>query len=113
MDNQPNLNLKDLVSSIRDELEQIDKGRQLAGKEALFQLKQLELELKFVVAGNGSARTGFDIKVISFGGEVGIRTEEVHTVKITFEVPADAGNVLGVRAHGSLYMSEQDVTPIE
>jgi hypothetical protein len=36
MDNQPNLNLKDLVSSIRDELEQIDKDVSLPARKHCF-----------------------------------------------------------------------------
>jgi hypothetical protein len=112
MNDKIRLNLVDLVTSIRDELEQADKARLVSGKAALFQLSGLELELNFVVSETAGAKGGFDIKVLSVGGDVSVRTEEVHKVKLTFEIPDEAKTVLGARARGSEAKPEFDITPV-
>jgi len=96
---QLKLNLIELVSAIRDELEHLDKTRIEAGRQALFHLSAMELELNFVVEENTSAKGGFDIKVLSLGGDVGVRTEQVQKVVLKFNVPSSATNVLGYSAY--------------
>lgn len=111
-----NINLKELVLAIRDELEQLDQARIMAKKAPLFHLTNLELELNFTVVASDSIKGGFDLKVISFGGSTGTKTEEVQKVILKFEVPAAPGAppVLGGRAHGETVLhSDTDILPLE
>jgi hypothetical protein len=101
------LNLIELVSAIRDELEHLDKARTEAGRKALFHLSAMELELNFIVEENSSAKGGFDIKVVSLGGDVGIRTEQIQKAVLKFNVPSSAMNVLGYQ----LYNIPKDEVP--
>jgi hypothetical protein len=111
-----NVNLKELVSAIRSELEQIDQARIMDEKPPLFQLTNLELELNFTVVENDSVKGGFDLKVISLGSDLGSSTQEVQKVILKFEVPAEArtSHVLGVRAHSSAPATlTDDVAPLK
>jgi hypothetical protein len=98
---QLKLNLMELVSAIRDELEQLDKARTEAGRKALFHLSAMELELNFVVEENTTAKGGFDIKVVSLGGDIGVRTEQVQKAVLKFNVPSSAINVLGYQLYNT------------
>jgi hypothetical protein len=91
------LNLAELVTAIRDELEQLDKKRNESGREALFRLSSLELELNFIVQESNSAKGGFDIKVVSLGADLGIRTEQIQKVVLKYEVATK--NAVGLWAY--------------
>ena len=93
------LNLKQLVSQIRGELEDLDRERQAQGKSPLFELEKLELEVKFTVTENQAKKAGFDLKIVSAGTEGTHRQETVHTVKLQYRLSEDAGT--GGRAHSS------------
>jgi hypothetical protein len=111
-----NINLKELVLAIRDELEQLDQARIMAKKAPLFHLTNLELELNFTVVESDSTKGGFDLKVISFGDDSGTKTEEIQKITLKFQVPADAKSspVLGGRAHGGAQVgSDTDISLIE
>jgi hypothetical protein len=103
------LNLIELVSAIRDELEQLDKARTEAGRQALFHLSAMELELNFIVEENSSAKGGFDIKVVSLGGDVGIRTEQIQKAVLKFNVPPSAKYVLGSQVYN--FLKDKDKVP--
>lgn len=109
------LNLSQLVSVIREELEELDLARALADKPALFQLSKMDLELAFTVVEDDSVKGGFDLKVISLGGQTAVRSEQVQRVKLSFEVPTQAIElgVPGTRAHHtSRSSSSTDVEPL-
>ncbi|HEV2705542.1 MAG TPA: trypco2 family protein [Pyrinomonadaceae bacterium] len=111
-----NINLKELVSAIRSELEQIDQARIMDAKPPLFHLTNLELELNFTVVENDSQKAGFDLKVVSLGSDLGTSSQEVQKVILKFEVPAEAktSTVLGVRAHSSHTPTlTDDISPLE
>lgn len=93
------LNLAELITTIRDELEQLDKNRVAVGREALFRLSSLELELNFVVEENSAAKGGIDLKVVSLGADLGVRREQVQKVVLKYEVPTN--NLLGTYAYES------------
>jgi hypothetical protein len=86
---QPKLNLEQLVTMIRDELERVDSAQQKAKRGALFRLSGLEVELSVVVEENTSAKGGFDIKVLSLGAETGVRTEQIQKILLKYDVPSD------------------------
>jgi len=63
-------NLSDLIRHIRAELEKADRVRLAEHRKALFELSSMELELHFAVVTDNTAKGGFDLKVISAGGEM-------------------------------------------
>jgi len=110
------INLQELISQIRDELEQVDRGRETAGKPPLFQLESLELELKFTVAESQESKGGLDLKVVSFGADQAVREEQVQTVRLCYRtVPtADEAPLPGTRAHASsAKQGTEDIVALE
>ena len=99
----PDLNLRELVSRIRSELEDVDRQRQADSKPALLTLESVDLELKFTVASSDSTKGGFDLKIVAVGREGGVREEAVQTIRLQYKVAKDAkGNSpVGGRAHSS------------
>jgi hypothetical protein len=109
------IDLQNLVTAIRDELERIDEGRLKAKKPALFHLADMELELNFTVVENVGAKGGIDLKVVSFGMEGSLKSEQVQKVRLKFKVPKEvqAANVVGARAHStSASHKPEDIEPI-
>jgi hypothetical protein len=106
-----------IVSHVRDQLEELDRQRQDAGKEALFQLSALELEFHFAVIEDTSAKGGFDLKIVSLGGSTDLKAEEVQKVRIKFDVASEASTAgrLGTRAYPTVSRrgGEKDVKPLE
>lgn len=95
------LNLKKLVSAVRDELEALDRERASGKRPPLFQLESMELELKFTVAESDSAKGGMDLKIVSFGADKALREEQVQSVRLRYRVApsAEDAKLLGTRAH--------------
>jgi hypothetical protein len=94
------LQLTDLIDTIRNELAAVDENRIRDGAEPLFELERLELELRFTVEQRAAGKTGFDIKVLTAGGEETLREELIQTVKISYRFVGESGT-LGGRAHWS------------
>ena len=64
----------------------------------------MELELNFTVVENTSTKGGIDLKIISVGGDTGVRTEQVQKkVRLKFDVPVEAQkvHVPGSRGHST------------
>jgi NTP-dependent ternary system trypsin peptidase co-occuring protein len=83
-------NLSELIRYIRAELEKADRVRLTENQKALFELSGMELELNFAVVRDATAKGGFDLKVISAGGETTLRNEQIQKVRLTYKVASDA-----------------------
>lgn len=109
--------LKDLVAHVRAELESLDRERQKAGREALFELESLELELKCTVTENTAIKGGIDIKVASIGAEMGDSGERIQTITLKYRVAQkpDHPMPLGARGHSSNIKTteERGIEPLE
>jgi hypothetical protein len=112
--NMNTIKLKDLVQDIRRQLEELDRERTSQELEALFELQGMDIELKFTVAESATAKGGFDIKIVTAGGEGHEHSEAVQTIKISYRVsPQYEG--FGKRAHHSSQHStakEEGVKPL-
>jgi hypothetical protein len=94
------INLKELVQEIRKQLEELDQERIAQGTDAMFELQNVELELKFTVRGSSSQKGGLDIKIVTAGTEKQEGTETIQTIKISYKAsPLYQG--VGTRAHHS------------
>ena len=58
-----------------------------AGKQALFQLSSMELELNFVVKSSSEVKGGFDLKIVSLGSKLAEAGEEVQKITVKFSTP--------------------------
>ena len=111
----PRIQLKELVQEVRRQLESLDQERTAAGADALFELQSMELELRFTVEESTTGKGGFDLKVITAGGEDKESSESVQTVKITYRVP-DGYRGFGGRAHSSGHRQankDEGIRPLE
>lgn len=79
------LNLKELVEHIRDELEHADRERAIQGREPLFKLEMLELEVKFTVTDESTGKGGIDLKVVTFGRQGSVASEAVQTIRLQYK----------------------------
>ena len=50
-------------------------------------LKELELELQYVVVEDNKQKGKFDIKVIGIGGEKKVESQYCHALRVKFECP--------------------------
>jgi hypothetical protein len=95
--NQSNINLSNLISTIRTELEEMEKKRIECNKEPMFQLKSMNIEINFVVEESSAGDAGFDIRVIKAGLSTKYTTSEIQKILLTFDIPNI--KILGVRLH--------------
>jgi hypothetical protein len=99
--------VKDLISMIRQQLEELDQERRDARAPALLKLDTVELEINFTVEETATKTGGVDLKVVSFGGDKQVKTEQVHKVTVKLSVAPEAEGRLGSRYHHGV------VSPIE
>lgn len=83
------MQIKDVVSQLRQQLEALDQERRDGNKLPLFNLSAVEVELSFVVKDSEDGKVGFDIKVISAGMGANQATESVQKMKIVLS-PAES-----------------------
>ena len=97
------MNIKNLVTSLREQLIEVDSERIAAGSKPLLELETVELEVNVTVSESADAKSGFDIKVLTLGGSISETQSEVHRVKVVYRVDDEArvGGSAGSRAHSS------------
>ncbi len=84
------LNISTLILEVRKELEKADLQMRTAGKQALFQLSSMELELNFVVKTSSEVKGGFDLKIVSLGSKLAEAGEEVQKITVKFDASDEA-----------------------
>ncbi|MGH9494374.1 MAG: trypco2 family protein, partial [Candidatus Sulfotelmatobacter sp.] len=63
------LGIDTLAEKVRSEMENIETWRQSNGKAALFELKDFELEISFVVKRSNKVKGDLEAEVVTVGGE--------------------------------------------
>jgi hypothetical protein len=82
----PRLTISNLVAAVRDELDKIEAERQAAARKPLFRLSKMEINVQFVVTVDETVKGGFDLKVVSVGGEREASSERTQSVTLTYDV---------------------------
>jgi hypothetical protein len=95
--NQNSLNLSNLISTVKNELEEMEKKRIESNIEPMFQLRTMNIEINFVVEESNAGNTGFDIKVIKAGLSTKFSSSEIQKISLTFDIPNT--KILGIRLH--------------
>ncbi|MBY5524446.1 trypco2 family protein [Rhizobium leguminosarum] len=93
------MQIKDVISNLRLQLEALDEERRSADLPSLFSLSSVEVELSFIVRESDDDKIGFDIKVISANMGGSQAQESIQKMKIIL-IPTDqdaADGLLGTR----------------
>jgi hypothetical protein len=77
------LSIKALIRAVSDELIASRIERQDAGQPALFEIKDLTIEVSFVVTESKGGGGGFDLKVIKADANVKYDREQVQKIILT------------------------------
>lgn len=110
----PNLSISELVAAVRKELNRIGSERVARGEQGLFQLSKMELCVQFVVTVDTSMTGGFDLKVVSVGGEKEVSSQQVQSVTLTYDILPEASSLPSARAHPAQSSEEGvDIVPID
>lgn len=80
---EQNLSIKTLIRAVSDELIASRIERQVAGQPAVFEIKDLTIEVSFVVTESAGGGGGFDLKVVKADGNVKYEREQVQKITLT------------------------------
>lgn len=81
--NETALCLKDVIRSVQTQLMESEKEREQMELPPLFTVKEVEIEMNFVVERSFAAQTEANIIVVDASGEAGYRKEEINRIKVT------------------------------
>lgn len=91
------LGIDALAEKVRSELEKLETWRQSNGKAALFELKDFELEVSFVVKKSRKVKGELEAEVITVGGEAEHSKEATQKVVLHMGViPAETLKIMPV-----------------
>ena len=86
------LGVKGLVERVKEELISVEKGRLQTAQSALFELKDFDLEIKFVVNEKTTQSGKIEYEVVTIGRETSVSTENVQTIKLHMTaIPPEEG----------------------
>ncbi|HKQ07724.1 MAG TPA: trypco2 family protein [Blastocatellia bacterium] len=80
------LGVKDLIEKVKSELIEMEQNREREGKAALFELKDFDLEINFVVKAVNKESGQAEFKVITVGGETESDSEKAQKIKLHMTV---------------------------
>lgn len=83
--NDQSLPIGDLIRRIQNDLIESQRQRESEGQPPLFEVDSLTLEVHFVVTRSTKTTGGFDLKVITFGGETTYTSEQVHKISLSLK----------------------------
>lgn len=88
------LHLKDVIHSIQKQLMESEEERKQLGLPELFMVKEVEIEMNFVVEKTVTAKAEADIVVVDVNGETAYRKEEINKIKVILSAGANGGDNL-------------------
>ncbi len=98
------LPLKDVIHSIQTQLMESEKEREEMNLPSLFTVKEVEIEMNFIVEKTISTKAEANIVVINADGEVDYREEGINKIKITLSTATDNNvfnSILGTRPNNA------------
>lgn len=81
------LGIKDVITKVQDELRESEKERTGSNKSSLFQVKDFELEIKFVINTKTSDNQQANLELITLDTKAEYSQEKVHQIKLRMVVP--------------------------
>ena len=84
----------ELIRQVQRELIESQSQRESEGQTALFEVESLTVEAHFVVSNSTTSKGGFDLKIITLGGEKAYKEEQVHKISLKLKtLPAEEDNL--------------------
>ena len=74
-----------LIRQVQKELIESQRQRTAEGEPALFQVESLAIEAHFIVTESTQAKGGFDLKILTSGGQRTFAKEQVHKITLTLK----------------------------
>lgn len=78
----PSVDIKDLITSVKSALAQIEQENITKNEAALFEVKDFDLELNFIVRKDEKGSGRIETKVLTFGAEELYGSENVQKIKL-------------------------------
>jgi|GEM_PF-6442520 len=85
--NIENLGIKEVIAKVQDELTQSEMERKKSKKDSLFQVKDFDLEIKFVITTKSSDNQQSSLQLITLDTKAEYSQEKVHQIKLHMIVP--------------------------
>jgi Trypsin-co-occurring domain 2 len=82
------LGVREMIRSVKQELQDADKEMRDNREVALFELKEFDLEISFVARASSTAKSGFDYQVLTVDTEKQAGSEKVQKLHLHFVVAA-------------------------
>jgi hypothetical protein len=93
--NKP-LFIGELIRRVQDELVESQIQRESEGMTALFEVESLTVEVNFVVSASSTGKGGFDLKILTLGGENLYKEDQVHKITLTLKALSPEEDTLGL-----------------
>lgn len=77
--------IMDLIRQIQSELIESQRQREQEGLSALFEVESLTVEAQFIATDSSKEKGGFDLKILTLGGESTYSSEQVHKITLTLK----------------------------
>ncbi|MBK3518052.1 trypco2 family protein [Carboxylicivirga marina] len=87
------LNLKELIHEVREELIASEKLRVAKGHDTLFEVDKLKIEVNFVVEKSSGKSGGVNLKVIDGKLNKTYTEQQVHKITLDLKVPDEVKSV--------------------
>jgi hypothetical protein len=97
------LDLSDLLTAVRAELDRHERGMRAEGRLELFELQEMELEVAFVVTSDRKRGSKLDFKLLAVSADAGAASSTTHRLTLKYKVSDEARalDTPGQRAHSS------------
>jgi len=93
-DNDEPLFIGELIRQVQRELIDSQVQRESEGQSALFEVESLTVEVHFVASSSSTGKGGFDLKILTLGGEKAYKEEQVHKITLTLKaLPTEEDNL--------------------
>lgn len=88
------LGIREVITKVQEELRESEKERIRSDKDSLFQVKDFELEIKFVVSTKTSDNQQASLELITLDTKAEYSQEKVHHIRLRMVVPEPKPMVL-------------------
>ena len=89
--NQPHLGLDTLLQQVKHDLVKVDSTGSANNEAKLFKLKNLDLELNFIVSEEHDKQTGLSYNVLTVSSDNKYSTEQVQKIMLHYDImPTDS-----------------------
>ncbi len=81
-ENDEGLGIRELIRTVKLELQETEEQGRTNKEAALFQLKDFDLEINFIVHSHSKGKAGVDYHFVAVGAETEVGLEEIQKIKL-------------------------------